>query len=464
MPLLGTTATATVRRAERRRRAQARLAWFLHKKGVVILSHRQLARIHHLLRLHHSRDSGFLRAIIAAMSDNAPWRCISCKQLRKHTATYCQICQLPWQQAIDRTYVHQAGGHQQSTYAPQWPTQQQQWNQQQYPQGWNRPRSKSRTHTPRGRRSKSNQSRQQAEEGKGHQVQMQSKGKGKGKEALAPLPPPQMPWPGYGMPGPAGPQVMMMPNVMAPPMTPMPMMQTMAPMTVQPPQGNKAPVAPAFSAPPPPQHAMDSEHKEFMEMARARQMELPPDLRQKVQQLTKREGAQATKDLHSAVRHLGAARSELEEALQARSNLISSWKCFLTDAIRTWQDFTDLFQKQERDLQERIQQAQMHFNTAKEHAAQSQEEAGKITTIEIKDDEEELAGEQANNDNSSGKIHAGLVNLSTSLQQLREQADAIEVQEKAAKRARTVSPEQGDQNMDEHAKKLVATDSKGSFA
>lgn len=257
---------------------------------------------------------------------------------------------------------------------------------------------------------------------------------------------------------------MMMPNVMAPPMTPMPMMQTMAPMTVQPPQGNKAPVAPAFSAPPPPQHAMDSEHKEFMEMARARQMELPPDLRQKVQQLTKREGAQATKDLHSAVRHLGAARSELEEALQARSNLISSWKCFLTDAIRTWQDFTDLFQKQERDLQERIQQAQMHFNTAKEHAAQSQEEAGKITTIEIKDDEEELAGEQANNDNSSGKIHAGLVNLSTSLQQLREQADAIEVQEKAAKRARTVSPEQGDQNMDEHAKKLVATDSKGSFA
>ena len=254
---------------------------------------------------------------------------------------------------------------------------------------------------------------------------------------------------------------MMMPNVMAPPMTPMQMMQPMAPMPVQPPLGNKAPVAPAFSAPPPPQPALDLEQKEFMDMARARQMELPPDLRQKVQQLTKREGAKATKD---PVRHLGAARSELEEALQARSNLISSWKCFLTDAIKTWQDYTALFQTQERDLQERIQQAQVNFNTAKEHAAQSQEEAGKITAIEIKDDEEELAGEQANNDSSSGKIHAGLVNLSTSLQQLREQADAIEVQEKAAKRARTLSPDPGDQNMDERAKKPVATDSKGSFA
>jgi hypothetical protein len=67
---------------------------------------------------------------------------------------------------------------------------------------------------------------------------------------------------------------------------------------------------------------MDSEQKDFMEMARARQMELPPDMRQKVQRITKKESVKATKDQHFAVRHLGHARAGLEEALQARFNLL----------------------------------------------------------------------------------------------------------------------------------------------
>ena len=99
---------------------------------------------------------------------------------------------------------------------------------------------------------------------------------------------------------------------------------------IPPPQqiGQAAPVAPTFSMPPPPQAALDPEQKELIDLMRARQMELPPDLRQKVQKIVKKEGARATKDLHSAVRNLGAARAELEEALQARSNLIASWKSF----------------------------------------------------------------------------------------------------------------------------------------
>ena len=212
--------------------------------------------------------------------------------------------------------------------------------------------------------------------------------------------------------------------------------------------------------PPPPQSTLDPEQREFMEMVRARQMELPPDMRQKVQKLVKKEGAKATKDLHSAVRNLGVARSELEEALQARSNLIASWKTFLTDSIKTWQEYTALFQNQERDLQERIQKAQEDFVQAKALAAQSQEEAGKIPTIEIKDDEEDLTGEQANVDHSSGQIHAGLMNLSASLQQLRDQADAIEIEEKAAKRARTIST---DPQMTEALNKQADPGSKGSF-
>ena len=147
--------------------------------------------------------------------------------------------------------------------------------------------------------------------------------------------------------------------------------------------------------------------------------------------------------------------------MQARSNLIASWKTFLTDSIKTWQEYTALFQSQERELQERIQKAQEDFGQAKTLAAQSQEEAGKIPTIEVKDDEEDLTGEQANVDHSSGQIHAGLMNLSASLQQLRDQADAIEIEETAAKRARTVSP---DPDMAAASEKQAEPGSKRSFA
>ena len=137
---------------------------------------------------------------------------------------------------------------------------------------------------------------------------------------------------------------------------------------------------------------------------------------------------------------------------------------FLTDAVKTWQDYTTLFQGQERDLQERIHLAQENFAIAKTQAAQSQEEAGKIPTIEIKDDEEELTCDQPGVDHSSGQIHAGLMNLSASLQQLREQADAIEVEEKAAKRARTTASEAPDPATLEGSVAQADAGSKRSFA
>ena len=102
---------------------------------------------------------------------------------------------------------------------------------------------------------------------------------------------------------------------------------------------------------------------------------------------------------------------------------------------------------QEKDLTEKIQLAQENFNLAKEQAAASQEAAGKIQTIEIRDDDEELAEGHATAEQSSTKISNGLANLSVSLQQLQEQAAAIETNEKAAKRPRTTEVLPGDQDM-----------------
>ena len=384
----------------------------------------KLRKIFAVLRSHHSQDAQFLAGIARAMSGNAPWRCGGCRQLRKHTATFCQTCQQPWQNTIDRTYVHQPGGRQ--DYAANWNYDQTGWGGQQGYQNWSRARSKSRTQTPKGRRSKSAQSR--------------GPGKGQGKGFTQPMPPPPMPppttaWTNFNMQNMPNPQMMMMSQgmpFMPPPQSKVPPSSTQQATSV-------APTAPTFQSPIPPQLVMDSEQREFMEMARARQSELPPDMRQKMQKLTKKEGAQATKELHSAVRTLGFARKDVEEALQARSNLIGSWKSFLSGAVQTWQEYTVLFQNQERELQERIQQAHLAFAQAKQQAEQSQQEAGKITAIEIKDDDEELDGDQSQADLSSGKIHEGLKNLTASLQQLQQQAEAIEIEEKAAKRPRTTA-------------------------
>ena len=157
-----------------------------------------------------------------------------------------------------------------------------------------------------------------------------------------------------------------------------------------------------------------------------------------MQKMSKKEGARATKDLHTAVKQLGIARAEVEEAIQARINLIASWKNFLTEAVKTWQDFTVLFQTRERGLQTRIQEAQENFAQAKVQAAESQAVAGKLT-IEIKDEDEDIVEGSESTDLSSGKIKEGLKTLSASLQQMKEQADAIVVEENAAKRQRTES-------------------------
>ena len=73
--------------------------------------------------------------------------------------------------------------------------------------------------------------------------------------------------------------------------------------------------------------------------------------------------------------------------------------------------------------------------------------AGKLT-IEIKDEDDDLVDGQETTDLSAGKINEGLATLSASLQQMKEQADAIVVEENAAKRQRTAASQLGDQVME----------------
>ena len=179
-------------------------------------------------------------------------------------------------------------------------------------------------------------------------------------------------------------------------------------------------------------------------------MELPADMRQKVQTHAKKQGARVTKDLHSAVAQQGRARQDLEDAMQARLNLVASWKTFLTGAIKTWQEYAALFEKQQKDVQERIQSAQEAFAQANQQLDESQTAAGKLKTIEVKDDEDEMVIGQASSETASAKITDSFKILSSSLQTLQAQTEAIETEvAKSTKRPRLEPVEDLDQNMEE---------------
>eukprot|EP00435_Cladocopium_sp_Y103_P033333 s1595_g8.t1 len=286
-----------------------------------------------------------------------------------------------------------------------------------------------------------------------------------------PMPPPSAPWPGSGMsnapmvqvpmpmpPGPPmmqpGPPIQMIPvqagkgapAAPLPPGAPVTMSPFAVPFTMQsmPPTSSTTTTGPSSSS----VNNLDPETKEFLDMARARQAELPPDMRQRVRNISKREGAKATKNFHSAVSQQGQARAALEEALQERSNLITNWRTFIQESVRTWQEYTELFQKQEADLQERIKSAQEEFASAKKQVDESKEEAGRVTVEILDTDDEALVIGHNTATNSAEKINDSLKHLTESLQSLGEQAAKIEVDEKAAKRPRTCSPVPNDQDMD----------------
>ena len=425
----------------RRQRASARKQWPLHRKGFRVLCRRQLLKIHRTLQHHHSTDQHFLRLITSAMTDTTQWRCLNCRQLRKHSATYC--CNQPWQNVIDRSYIDQSkqGQGQTDPYAHDW-RQDQPWGQQ-----WRSNSPRQRVQSPRHRKGKKqngNTPRGQSR-GRGHgppsSDQQPGKGKGKGdfpQVPQAPLPPPPMPWPGYM---PMGQNMPVMMRQMAQ-MQPMQIAPASTTTTMQSMQHPPMP-APTMT---PEQQAREQKMQELMAYLKRRGPDLPQDVSQKVHEFSKKDGAQAKKDLQTAAKALGEAKDTLEAALQARTNLISSWNTFLTDAVRTWQEYGHLFQSQETEHQERIQAAREVFTLAKQQVDEAKSALGEAIEVNDVDDGEDLAG--PSNVATSEKITESMQFLTASLHQFQQRAEEIHVEvQSSLKRPRLTSPESMDANM-----------------
>ena len=166
-----------------------------------------------------------------------------------------------------------------------------------------------------------------------------------------------------------------------------------------------------------------------------------PDVQQRIQTESRKQGKKVIKDLQASAKALGEARTAYEEALQARVQHVSQWKSFLAEAVRNWTDYAKMFEQNESALQARIAAARDQFQEAKECLDASKTSAGQVTEVAASD-EEELPGDA---DSSAMQITTSIQTLSNSLQQLSKDAEAIQVEGPAAKRPRTEEVSAGEE-------------------
>ena len=177
--------------------------------------------------------------------------------------------------------------------------------------------------------------------------------------------------------------------------------------------------------------AQDQAQKDLIAYLQKRSADLPPDIQQKVHNTCRKEGKKVIKDLETAAKALGEARTVYEEALLARSQHINTWKAFLAEAVKNWSDYGKLFEQHEEALQSRIATAKEQFQEAKECMEASQVSVGKV--VQELSDEEDLPGDAGA---GAMQITESIQSLSTSLQQLSKATELIQIEEKAAKRPR----------------------------
>lgn len=235
-----------------------------------------------------------------------------------------------------------------------------------------------------------------------------------------PLPPPSGPPPPWTYPG-VPPNIM--PNMNMTPMQNATTQQTGSAMTPFSPLAMPTPSMPPLAQAPLP--------NELLNFLQKRSVDLPPDVQQRVQTESRKQGKRVIKDLQVAAKTLGEARTAYEEALVARTQHISSWKSFLAEAVKNWSDYAKLFEQHEQALQTRISEAKDQFKEAKECLDASKTSAGQVTDIS---DDEELPGESQD---SAMQITESIQALSNSLLKLSKDAESIQVEGPQAKRPRT---------------------------
>ena len=185
--------------------------------------------------------------------------------------------------------------------------------------------------------------------------------------------------------------------------------------------------------------AIPQEYKALIDSLKRNQTKgtLPDDVQQEMKTLKIKEEKEQNKELNQAVKGLRKARKELQESHEARAQLHSQWRNFLSLSVTQWQGFTSQFQAREKVAVNRISEAQQALQEAKALLASSKEIVELAPNAESVQDVDLVSEDDtAKTADSASRMQDGMQNLTTTLENLHKAAEDIHASEQAAKRAR----------------------------
>eukprot|EP00435_Cladocopium_sp_Y103_P064580 s386_g26.t1 len=293
------------------------------------------------------------------MTSKQPWRCLWCVRLNKATALRCRKCDYQWHQCIDHSFV--PGGRGQPP---------QQWNTEE----WHQPdTSNTRKSTKSPRRT-----RRRSATPKKKQNQIQN------AYAVPGLDPP---WSGQGG-------------------------------IVHASTSTSAMSTTELQAE---QRAQRAEQKLSRVVAALEKQDvaLDPEAQQIVEEETNTKTA-SSKQMHSAVSKLDQARKKFQNAQKARQTHQDKWTTYLEASIKRWQTFAEDFAKQDKDLEDRVNQARTKMQEARALLDDTKERLLK-QDVEVLKEAEVISDMEDEMDKmeTSDKIQAGIHQAMDSLAAIR---------------------------------------------
>lgn len=197
-------------------------------------------------------------------------------------------------------------------------------------------------------------------------------------------------------------------------------------------------------APAPAPSAAEVKLQKVLGILKKNETELPPEVSEVVKDTSLTEGINKIQNMHDAVENLGDAQQAFEKACFARAQHLASWRQFLHLSVQRWQEYSQHFLTQERHNLDEIAAARDAVKSAQSIFKDMQEKG--IITIEADDDPAMMEEEpSAMKTESSRRIMEGLTHMTTSLENLANQADKEFAEEQQQKKRARKDPPGGDE-------------------
>lgn len=186
-----------------------------------------------------------------------------------------------------------------------------------------------------------------------------------------------------------------------------------------------------------PPSAQTKAEAKLQEIATVLKKKDDPELQTLAQEVSQLHSKNTTSTLHKAVKKHGDAKGHLHAARQARANLHTSWRQYLDAAVETWKTYIEEFEKEDKRLEEQVDQATQGLTSAQEflddakHAATAEELEEQSMDL---DDAVEVLDRTAR---SGPDLREGLIGMKDSLEKLQAKTEEmVEANEAGNKRPR----------------------------